>query len=134
MKLRPKPISRLANAAPGAVVVVFAIAPLVYGSGPERAEALIAVPGLLLMVRGYNLSVEMRGEELIVHGYLRTRVLRRADIVEVTDAATVVWTDVNGRGRRTPMMALKGEPGMLPQIAEHHRQCVGRVQTWLRSG
>jgi hypothetical protein len=50
------------------------------------------VLGVVLACRGYRLAVETRSNALTVRGMLRTRVIPRAAISEVTDYPAVVWT------------------------------------------
>ena len=130
--LRPSPTNRVANAFPGVCTIALSLLPLSLGTGAERALVLLGVPGLVLAVRGYRLSAETRQGELVVHGYLRSRAIPRTAIVEITDSSTVIWTDGDGRKRRTPILAFSTQPGMLTSAAEHHAECRRRLQRWAR--
>ena len=130
--LRPTVTNRVANAFPGVCVMALSVLPLFLGSGAELALVLVAIPGLVLAVRGYRASAEARQGELVVHGYLRSRAIPRSAIVEVTDSSSVIWTDAGGRKRRTPIMAFSTQPGMLTSVAEHHAECRRRLQRWAR--
>lgn len=132
MILRPSPMNRLANSFPGLGLVALSVVPLVLGLGFERALVVGVVPGLILTVRGYQLSAETRQGELVVHGYLRSRAVGRTAILEITDSSTVLWTDSNGKRRRTPILAFNTQPGTLPSVADHQAACRERIRKWAR--
>jgi hypothetical protein len=131
--LRPQPVNRAANAVPGACLLAISLVQLLQGQGPGRALGLLGiVGGLVLLVRGYNLSAETNQGELLVHGYLRSRAVARSAIVEITDSGTVVWNDGDGRRRRTLIWAFNTPPGTLTGVAEHHADCRKRLMRWVR--
>lgn len=62
---------------------------------------------VVLGVRGYRMAVEVKSEEVVVRGLLRTWTVPRAQIISVTECATLVWRDSEGRVRSTPMLVLE---------------------------
>jgi hypothetical protein len=65
------------------------------------------IASVVLAVRGYRMAVEVQPEEVVVRGLLRTWTVPRARIISVTDYATLVWRDSDGRVRSTPMLVLE---------------------------
>lgn len=129
--IRPSRANRLANACPGVCVVALSFLPLLLGQG-SPALVFLAVPGLILTVRGYDLSAETRQGKLTVHGYLRSRTVPRSAIIEITDSSTVVWTDGKGRSHRTPIWAFSTQPGMLTSVAKRHAESRRQLRRWAR--
>jgi hypothetical protein len=67
-----------------------------------------------------------------VWGMLRTRVIARAAITEVTDYPAVVWTNAQGEKRWSPVLAFLTPQRALPCVAEHHFACVKGLRRWAR--
>jgi hypothetical protein len=125
-------VNRLANAMPGAALIGFGLMTLLHGDGPTRVGGILAVLGVVLAYRGYRLAVETRSNSLTVWGMLRTRVIPRAAISEVTDYPAVVWTNAQGKVRWSPVLAFLTPQRALPGVAEHHAACVKRLRQWAR--
>lgn len=132
MTLRPTLPNRVANTAPGFVLVVLGVLAVVDGTGIEKAFGLLVALGLALAIRGYNLSASTGQGTLTVHGFLRTRTILLTEIVEITDSATVIWIDSNDHRHRTPIWAFNTQPGSLPSVATHHSECRQSLQRWAR--
>jgi membrane-bound ClpP family serine protease len=96
---------------PGAVLVAFGLAGLVVGEGAAKAAGVLAVIGIILAVRGYQLAVETHNDSVTVCGMLRTRVIPRTAITQITDYPAIVWTDRAGKKRWTPVLAFLTPPG-----------------------
>ncbi len=94
MQLSPTPLNRLANSCLGVVPAVAGIAYVVQADhGVLRFAAGLAVIAFaVLAVRGYRLGVTCEHARMTVRGYLRTRVIDRERISEVTDFPAVRWT------------------------------------------
>lgn len=88
--------------------------------------------GIALAWRGYRMGAETRGSSVTVWGLLRTRVIAREAISEVTDFPAIVWTDAVGRSHWSPVLAFQTPPRALSGIAEHHAACVKRLRQWAR--
>lgn len=130
VRLRPGPLNRLANSSPGAVLVGFGLAALVVGDGAAKAAGVLAVLGIVLAVRGYRLAAETHHDSVTVYGMLRTRVIPRAAITQITDYPAIIWTDPAGRTRCSPVLAFLTPSGTLAGVAQHHTMCVNRLQQW----
>ena len=130
VRLRPRPVNRLANSTPGAVLVGFGLAALVVGHGATKAAGVLAVLGVVLAVRGYRLAAETHTDTVTIYGMLRTRAIPRAAITQITDDPAIIWTDPAGKKRSTPVLAFKTPTRTLPGVAQHHTMCVNRLRQW----
>ena len=121
--LRPRPVNRLVRATPGAVLAGFGLMTLLHGDGPTEVGGILAVLRVVLPYRGYWLAVETRSNSLTVWGMLRTRVIARAAISEVTDYPEVVCGLMRKRrsdGARCSHSSLpSGRCPALPSITPH---------------
>lgn len=134
MELLPPLAARLANGCLGALGTAASAA---YAAGAEGASALAAAGAVALgsgwlAVRGYRLRVVCADGRVTVHGFLRTRVIPRAAVSEVTDLPAVKWTTASGRRRWTPVTALIGFSGELPGIARDKRRGLAELRRWVR--
>lgn len=104
VELSPSMLNRLANSSLGAVPAVAAGAYASQaGSGFSRLAACFAVMGFaILAVRGYRLGVTCERGRLSIRGYLRTRVIARECITEITDFPAVRWTARKGASGGPP--------------------------------
>jgi hypothetical protein len=104
------------------------VATLPNAVGETLAIAWI-VASVVLAVRGYRMAVEVRPHDVVVRGLLRTWTVPRAGIISVTEYATLVWRDADGRAHSTPMVVL--ETGKTLQrwqyITENQRATLRRV-------
>jgi hypothetical protein len=130
--LRPQPVNRVANAMPGAALAALGFATLLHGAGLGKAGGVGIPLGLLLALRGYRMGAETRSGSVIIWGMLRTRVIPRDAIAEITDFPAVVWTDLVGNRRWSPLLAFQTPSRALPGIAEHHAACAQRLRKWAR--
>ncbi|MFD3958260.1 MULTISPECIES: hypothetical protein [Streptomyces] len=136
MQLSPTPLNRLANSCLG---VVPAVAGIAYAVQADRgvlrlAAGLVVIAFAVLAVRGYRLGVTCEHVRMTVRGYLRTRVIDRERISEITDFPAVRWTDRTGRKRWTPLLALRTSPGEFPAIRLHKERAVSRLRRWAQRG
>jgi hypothetical protein len=100
---------------------------------PLIAVVVTFVPllaGVAIAIRGWNLSVEIKGPQLVVHGYLRDRTIPKRAVLEVTSGATVKWRDAKGRTRWTPIWAFNSPPGEPRATSVHKAQCRHRIARW----
>ncbi|MYR95793.1 MULTISPECIES: hypothetical protein [unclassified Streptomyces] len=136
MECSPTTLNRLGNSGLGAVPAVAGIAYAVQADrGVLRLAAGLAVIAFsVLAVRGYRLGVTCEHSRMMVRGYLRTRVIDRERISEITDFPAVRWTARTGRQRWTPLMALRTSPGEFSSIRRHKERAVGGLRRWARRG
>ncbi|QCW77441.1 hypothetical protein EQG64_07965 [Streptomyces sp. S6] len=132
MQLSPTPLNRLANSCLG---VVPAVAGIVYAVQADRgvlrlAAGLAVIAFCVLTVRG----VTCEHARMTVRGYLRTRVIDRERISEVTDFPAVRWTDHTGRARWTPLVAFRTSPGEFPATRLRKERAVSKLRRWARRG
>ncbi|WP_234425832.1 hypothetical protein, partial [Streptomyces kebangsaanensis] len=93
----------------------------------------LAVIGFaVLAVRGYRLGVTCEHSRLVIRGYLRTRVIDRERIMEITDFPAVRWTVRNGRKRWTPLTAFMTSPGEISATRLHKDRAIGKLRQWAR--
>ncbi|GED89286.1 hypothetical protein TNCT6_63710 [Streptomyces sp. 6-11-2] len=127
-------LNRLANSSLG---VVPAVACTAYATQADTAVARLAA-GLALIgfavlaVRGYRLGVTCEHSRLVIRGYLRTRVIDRERITEITDFPAVRWTARNGRKRWTPLTAFMTSPGEISATRLHKDRVIGKLRRWAR--
>ncbi|MEV8049104.1 hypothetical protein [Streptomyces bacillaris] len=136
MQLSPTPLNRLANSCLG---VVPAVAGIAYAAQADHAVSRLAaglavIAFAVLAVRGYRLGVTCEHARMTVRGYLRTRVIDREHISEVTDFPAVRWTDRTGRARWTPLVALRTSPGEFPATRLRKEHAVSKLRRWARRG
>lgn len=132
MDLSPAMSNRLANSGLGAVPAAAAVAYAAQaGSGFSRLMAAFAVIGFaILAVRGYRLGVTCERGGLAIRGYLRTRVIARESITEITDFPAVSWTDRKGGKRWTPVTAFLTSPGEPTATRLHKAHVVSKLRRW----
>jgi hypothetical protein len=130
VRLRPGPVNRLANSLPGTVLAAFGLAALVFGDRAARAAGVLALLGIVLAIRGYRLAAETHHDTVTIHGLLRTRVIPRAAITQITDYPAIIWTNPDGKKRWSPVVAFLTPPRTLPRITEHHTMSVNRLREW----
>ncbi|MEU7382606.1 hypothetical protein AB0A91_21940 [Streptomyces sp. NPDC042207] len=126
--------NRLANSGLGAVPAVVRLA---YATQADTAIARLAAGlGVIgfaaLTVRGYRLSVTYEHSRLVIHGYLRTRVIDRKRITEITDFPAVRWTARNGRKRWPPLTAFMTSPGEISATRLQKDRVIRKLRQWAR--
>ena len=109
---------------------MFGVLAIGQGQGIAKAFGLLAALGVCLAIRGYGVAASTQQGALTVYGFLRSRTIQRAQIIEITDSATVLWKNSHGHKRWTPVWAFKTQPGTLRYIAEHHSDCLRQLQRW----
>ncbi|MDX3071195.1 hypothetical protein [Streptomyces sp. MI02-7b] len=85
-----------------------------------------------LAVRGYRLGVTHEHSRVVIRGYLRTRVIERARITQITDFPAVRWTAGNGRRRWTPLTALMTSPGEMAASRLRKERALKKLRAWAR--
>ncbi|MDX5565470.1 hypothetical protein PYK79_22255 [Streptomyces sp. ID05-04B] len=108
MELSLSRLNRLANGSLGAIPAVGAVAYAVQASDdlPRFAACLALIGSAVISVRGYRLGVTCQHTTMVIRGYLRTRVIAREHVTQITSFPAVRWTTRKGRTRWTPIMAL----------------------------
>lgn len=136
MDLSPSTLNRLGNSILGVVPAVVSIAYTAQADrGVLRLVGSLAVIGFaVLAVRGYRLGVTYEHSRMMVRGYLRTRVIDRERISEITDFPAVRWAARNGRKRWTPLTAFMTSPGEFPATRLPKERAISRLRQWARRG
>ena len=105
MLLTPLPLTKLAHASLGVAAVPIGVGLWVDGFAPEpvvRALAAVLVSiGAVVAVRSLRIGVECWDGGVRVRGVLRTRLVPRSSIEEVTSFPALWWRDSAGRRRWT---------------------------------
>jgi hypothetical protein len=134
VELTPLPLSRVAHAFLGVAAMPFGVGLWVDGFTPEPAARGLAVAvlgiGALVAVRSLRLGVECRDGVVRVRGLLRTRVVPRASIEEITDLPALRWRDTAGRRRWTPIVFLGDSPGSFIHFRRHNAAELDRLRRW----
>ncbi|WP_406835725.1 hypothetical protein ACICHK_04150 [Streptomyces sp. AHU1] len=137
MELSPSALNRLANSSLGILPAVVGIAYAAQADGgvPRLAAGLSVIGFVVLAVRGHRLGTTCEHARITVRGYLRTRVIDRERITEITDFPAVRWTARNGRRRWTPLVAFMTDPGGESSATRPRKErAVGRLREWARRG
>jgi hypothetical protein len=134
--LRPLRITRFANGVPGVFIVLMTL-----GLGSGRPVPLSWLPtvillavGVVLAVRGYRMGVRYDDTAVTVYGLLRTRVILKASIVEITPFPAVRWRAASGRLRWTPVTAFLESSRGLRFVNAHNQRCVDHLGEWADRG
>jgi hypothetical protein len=125
-------VNRLANSSLGAVPAAAAVAYAAQAStGVSRLMACFTLIGFaILAVRGYRLGVTCEHDSLAIRGYLRTRVIERERISEITDFPAVRWTARKGGKRWTPVTAFVTSPSEASATRLHKAHVTGKLRRW----
>ncbi len=83
-----------------------------------------------LSVRGYRLGVTCERGRLSIRGYLRTRVIAREDVTEITDFPAVRWTTRKGGERWTPITAFMTNASELSTTRLHKARAMRELRQW----
>lgn len=133
--LRPLPITRIANGAPGFALALPAF--WVAARVPVSMSLAVALPWLAVsavgVVRGYRMSVTVTDDTVVVRGLLRSRTLPRGCVCGVTFIPAVRWRSASGRLRWTPVTAFADLGGSLASVSRHNDACVERLVSLLGS-
>ena len=78
------------------------------------------------------MGAEARSGSVIIWGMLRTRVIPRDALAEITDFPSVAWRDPVGNRRWSPLLAFQTPSRALKGIAEHHAANVQQLRKWAR--
>jgi len=132
VELSPPMLNRLANSSLGAVPAAAAIAYVAQATtGFSRLTACFAVIGfVILSVRGYRLGVTCERGRLSIRGYLRTRVIARECITEITDFPAVRWSAREGGKRWTPITAFMTSPSEASATRLHKVHVTRKLRRW----
>lgn len=133
MDLAPPKRGRVANSSLG---LLPAASSILYGAQanavyPRLAAGLALLASAVIAVRGYRLGAVCRNSELIVRGYLFTRAIPRAGIIEITDFPAVRWTDASGRPRWSPLWFLNVGPHEIPEMRASKSRDIARLRRWV---
>jgi len=144
--LRPKPVTRVANAFFGIAVTVPAIGGTAAVMQAMVGESVVGtvvlavlmpvilVCGPLLSWRGYRLGVTCRPGEIEVRGYLRTTRISVASIVAIyVFDAEVYWQPPSGEPKRVSITAFKNGPKTAAPIRRYHDEVMTELQHWWRA-
>ena len=134
MEQSPSVLNRLADSCLGVVPGVGFIAYVVQAdSGVARVGGGLAVVGFgVLAVRGYRLGVTCEHSRMVIRGYLRTRVIERQRILEITDFPAVRWTPRGGGKRWTPLTPFMTSSGEVAASRLSKERAVRKVRRWVR--
>ncbi|MGW3915374.1 hypothetical protein ACWEBX_28210 [Streptomyces sp. NPDC005070] len=134
MELLPWRVNRVVNSAPGVIPAVVAIAYLAQAGGtlPRLVACLALIGFAVVALRGYRLGVRCEHGTLVVHGYLRTRVIARESITGITDFPAVRWTTPRGHKRWTPITAFMTDTNEISVSRLHKTHAVGKLRRWAR--
>jgi hypothetical protein len=133
MELSPSALNRLANSGLGVAMAVVGIVYAAQAStGIEQLAACFAVIGFaVLAVRGYRLGVTCDHSRMVVRGLMRTRVIARERIIEITDFPAVRWTPQAGRTRWTPITALMTSSREMSATRLHKERAIRQLRRWV---
>lgn len=135
VRLEPLPVTRVANAALGALVAVTGVFLVVDAALPDLARlagVLVAAAGVVLAVRGWRLGVMCERGEVAVRGLLRTPTIPRDAVIELTDFPALRWRSTGPLPGWTPIVAFLGSPRVLPRIERHNDEQLRRLRRWLK--
>jgi hypothetical protein len=132
MELSPSTSNRVANSSLGAVPAVVGIAYAAQaGTGSARLTACFAAIGFtVLALRGYRLGVTCEHSRMVIRGYLRTRVISRERITEITDFPAVRWTAHTGGQRWTPITAFMASSGEFSAARLRKDRATTQLRRW----
>jgi hypothetical protein len=132
--LRPLLMTRLANTVPGIVLAALGwpLAEVLAASMWLAGLPAVVAAGVVVAVRGYRMSVVITNEHVIVRGLLRSRTIRRADVVALTALPCLRWRRPSGRYAYTPLIMFMEAGPMLPAVQAHNQVCVARLSRTLR--
>jgi hypothetical protein len=135
VELTPLPLTKLAHASLGVAAMGFGVGLWVDGFTPELiaralAAALLGV-GAVIAVRSLRIGLECRDGVVRVRGLLRTRVVPRATIEEITGLPALRWRDSEGRRRWTPIVFLSDSPGAFSHFRRHNAAELDRLRRWI---
>jgi hypothetical protein len=126
--LRPLLVTRLANTLPGIALAALAWSPAEAVSvGICFAPVAPMLAGVVLVVRGYRMSVVVTDEHVVVRGLLRSRTIRQADVAALTSLPTLRWQPPSGRYAHTPLIMFMELGKVLPAVEAHNEASLDRL-------
>ncbi|MBO3747966.1 PH domain-containing protein [Streptosporangiaceae bacterium NEAU-GS5] len=148
MVLQPLIITRYANAF-GTLVLIWV--PIVFMLGNSMSGAGIAgitltspvdwvlLVGIVLLfasapvlaVRAWRFAVVCSPDRIVVRGYLRSRTVPIAQVIDVESDSTLVWSDDSGEQRRTAIRAFRLPNRALRPLRAHAAESLGRLSAWI---
>ena len=130
--LRPRPMNKLANAAPGTVVAVLGLTLFVEGTGPLSVAGMAVPIGIL--ARLARLSNGRRDASRLRHCLGNgadpnhpSRSHQRGD--QLPRHRLERYGRPSSLG---PVLAFQTPSRTLPGVAEHHAECLRRLRKWVR--
>jgi hypothetical protein len=127
LSLRPLPVTRLANALPGAALLGFGLWAGLGEGGSWVFGGVVAVLGAVLAVRGHRLGVTVTDRNVEIHGFLLKQTIPRQSVAGFTDWPAVVWRSGLGL-QHSRMVAFRTNSFALRAIREHNAGCLATLQ------
>jgi hypothetical protein len=128
-------VTRLANCAPGLLLLLPSVfAALASPVGVDTVIAgILAIPGVVVIVRGYRIGVTVTGDAVVIRNWFRSRTVERRSVLGLTYYPAVRWTSASGRKRWTPIMAFADFYSIQPLdfIMRHRQACVEQLMALL---
>ena len=129
------PLARVAHASLGVAAMALGVGIWVDGFALEPAASVLAAVvvgiGAVVAVRSLRIGVECRDGTVRVRGLLRTRLVTKTSIEELTGFPALRWRDNAGRGRWTPIAFLGDNPGALSRYKRHNDAELDRLRRWI---
>jgi hypothetical protein len=126
VELKPLPVTRVANALPGALLVALGLWAVLVDGGSWIFGGVVAVLGVGLAFRGYRLGVTVTERGVEIRGFLFKRVIPREAVAGFTDWPAVVWRSELGL-QHSRMVAFRTNSHALRSIREHNAACVAAL-------
>jgi hypothetical protein len=122
--LRPLPVSRVANMAPGALVLAMGLGAGLGDDGRRVIRWVPAVVGVVLAARGYRLGVTVTDREVVVRGHVRTQAIPRESIAGITDWPEVAWHAGFDKPLRTRITAFRTGTRAQAFVRQHNADSI----------
>ena len=135
--VRPLLVTRFANTAPGAAVLLFGVVVAVGVSdpfGPSLVVWAVTGVGVVLIVRSFRAGVRVNDHSVTVYGYVWSRTIRRRSMIDLTTFPALRWTSRSGRSHWTPLLMFMTSGRALAFINAHHENCQQLLQRELVKG
>jgi hypothetical protein len=127
LELRPLPVTRLANALPGTLLLGFGLWAGLGEGGSWVFGAVVAVLGVALALRGHRLSVTVTDRAVEIRGFVMKQTIPRESVAGYTDWPAVVWRSGLGL-QHSRMVAFRTNTHALPSIRDHNAECLATLK------
>lgn len=128
-------VTRVTLGASAAVLTVLAVVVLTEDLRDWPFALLLAVVAALVAVRGVPAGIDLHEDELVLHDYLLTTRIGRAQIVSVERFPAIDWRSAAGVPRETLMWAFVRRAAMITAPADGDRaRARSVIEGWLRDG